>query len=96
MWAGLGYYRRARYLLEGAKYIMDELDGVFPDSSAELQKIPGCHCLAVLIVISSIPTAKFSSVLKNGLRMWSYFLECPLCKRYGILPGYYQMIRKAE
>ncbi|BDA41049.1 Adenine DNA glycosylase [Coccomyxa sp. Obi] len=41
MWAGLGYYRRARYLLEGAKYVMEHHDGVFPKTSKELQKIPG-------------------------------------------------------
>lgn len=34
MWAGLGYYRRARYLLEGAQYIMDKLDGTFPETAA--------------------------------------------------------------
>lgn len=41
MWAGLGYYRRARYLLEGAKYVMEHHDGAFPHTSKELQKIPG-------------------------------------------------------
>ena len=39
--AGLGYYRRARYLLEGAKYVMEQLGGQFPHTSKELQKIPG-------------------------------------------------------
>lgn len=41
MWAGLGYYRRARYLLEGAQYVMEHHDGIFPKTSKELQKIPG-------------------------------------------------------
>jgi adenine-specific DNA glycosylase len=40
-WAGLGYYRRARYLLEGARYIMEKLDGSFPTTAKELQSIPG-------------------------------------------------------
>ena len=40
-WAGLGYYRRARYLLEGAQFIMREHGGSFPCTSKELQKIPG-------------------------------------------------------
>lgn len=31
-WAGLGYYRRARYLLDGAKYIVDKCGGVFPST----------------------------------------------------------------
>jgi A/G-specific adenine glycosylase len=41
MWAGLGYYRRARFLLEGAKYITSELGGRFPRSVSELLKVPG-------------------------------------------------------
>ena len=44
VWAGLGYYRRARFLLEGAKYVMNELQGAFPRTSQELQKIPGRLC----------------------------------------------------
>ncbi|KAK9809860.1 hypothetical protein WJX72_000467 [[Myrmecia] bisecta] len=41
VWAGLGYYRRARFLLEGAQYIQRDLGGAFPTTSQELQKIPG-------------------------------------------------------
>ncbi len=41
MWAGLGYYRRARFLLEGAQYVMQHHGGSFPRTSKELQKIPG-------------------------------------------------------
>lgn len=39
--AGLGYYRRARYLLEGAKYIVGQCGGSFPTTAKELQGIPG-------------------------------------------------------
>lgn len=38
-WAGLGYYRRARHLHEGAKYIVAL--GTFPRSRDELRKVPG-------------------------------------------------------
>ena len=41
MWAGLGYYRRARFLLEGAQYVVQHHGGSFPKTSKELQKIPG-------------------------------------------------------
>jgi A/G-specific adenine glycosylase len=41
VWAGLGYYRRARFLLEGAKYIAGEQGGAFPTTAKELQAIPG-------------------------------------------------------
>ncbi|KAJ4847446.1 hypothetical protein Tsubulata_043386 [Turnera subulata] len=40
MWAGLGYYRRARFLLEGAKKIIAEGEG-FPNTVSSLRKVPG-------------------------------------------------------
>ncbi|KAK9281339.1 hypothetical protein L1049_004239 [Liquidambar formosana] len=40
MWAGLGYYRRARFLLEGAKMIV-EGGGGFPRTVSALRKVPG-------------------------------------------------------
>lgn len=41
VWAGLGYYRRARFLLEGAKYITSTLGGRFPSTVPDLLKVPG-------------------------------------------------------
>ncbi|KAH7447925.1 hypothetical protein KP509_01G127600 [Ceratopteris richardii] len=41
VWAGLGYYRRARFLLEGAKQIVEVHEGLLPSSSKQLQKIRG-------------------------------------------------------
>ena len=49
VWAGLGYYRRARFLLEGAKYIMADRDGLFSTTSSELITIPGPNCLFQLL-----------------------------------------------
>lgn len=40
-WAGLGYYARARNLHKCAKYVTEELDGVFPDNQDDLKKLPG-------------------------------------------------------
>ena len=40
-WAGLGYYRRAKFLLDGARYVRDELKGVYPRTVDGLLKIPG-------------------------------------------------------
>ncbi|KAK4492147.1 hypothetical protein RD792_002944 [Penstemon davidsonii] len=39
-WAGLGYYRRARYLLEGAKMIVDG-GGEFPKTASSIQTVNG-------------------------------------------------------
>lgn len=41
VWAGLGYYRRARMLHSGAKYVIENYDGALPSDKAELLKIPG-------------------------------------------------------
>eukprot|EP00850_Spirogloea_muscicola_P020836 SM000228S07376 [mRNA] locus=s228:131052:133730:+ [translate_table: standard] len=40
-WAGLGYYRRARFLREGAVYIVEKLGGSFPREPEGLLQIPG-------------------------------------------------------
>ncbi|MEO0730687.1 MAG: A/G-specific adenine glycosylase [Pseudomonadota bacterium] len=40
-WAGLGYYSRARNLHACAKHITVHNGGVFPDTEAELLKLPG-------------------------------------------------------
>ena len=41
LWSGLGYYRRARFLHEGAQMIMDEMEGQFPSHFDMMLKIPG-------------------------------------------------------
>lgn len=40
-WQGLGYNRRAKYLLQIAQEIMNRWDGVVPDDPAVLQTLPG-------------------------------------------------------
>lgn len=40
-WEGLGYYSRARNLHAAAKYISNELNGVFPNQYSELIKLKG-------------------------------------------------------
>lgn len=41
MWAGLGYYARARNLHKCAQVIRDDFDGKFPQTEAELLRLPG-------------------------------------------------------
>ena len=40
-WAGLGYYSRARNLIECARIIADDHEGHFPSEVTELRKLPG-------------------------------------------------------
>ena len=41
LWQGLGYYSRARNLHASAKYVVDELKGVFPNSYKNLLNLKG-------------------------------------------------------
>lgn len=42
LWAGLGYYSRAKRLWEGAQKVVNELDGLLPNNAKDLEKeIPG-------------------------------------------------------
>lgn len=40
-WNGLGYNRRAKYLHDAAKMIMQDFAGKFPETQDELQRLPG-------------------------------------------------------
>jgi A/G-specific adenine glycosylase len=40
-WQGLGYYARARNLHRAAKMVADDRGGRFPDTEAELRRLPG-------------------------------------------------------
>ena len=41
LWEGLGYYSRAQNLHRAAQIVAGELGGRFPETAAELQKLPG-------------------------------------------------------
>jgi A/G-specific adenine glycosylase len=42
LWAGLGYYRRARALHEAARIVVRDHHGLFPDTEEKLSTLPGC------------------------------------------------------
>lgn len=41
LWQGLGYYSRARNLHKAAKYVADELEGIFPTNYKDLLQLKG-------------------------------------------------------
>ncbi|MFI1772912.1 A/G-specific adenine glycosylase [Thalassobellus citreus] len=41
LWQGLGYYSRARNLHASAKYVANDLNGIFPDNYKDLLKLKG-------------------------------------------------------
>lgn len=71
MWAGLGYYRRARYLLEGAKYVMSDLNGKFPRNAKDLQKIPGIGAYTSCAIASTACGEEVAVVDGNVVRVLS-------------------------
>ncbi|KAL4419664.1 hypothetical protein ABPG77_000561 [Micractinium sp. CCAP 211/92] len=66
LWAGLGYYRRARYLLDGAKYIVGQCGGRFPTTAKELQSIPGVGAYTSA-AIASIACGERSAVVDGNV-----------------------------
>lgn len=71
LWAGLGYYRRARFLLNGAKYIVNDLDGHFPQTAQELMKIPGVGAYTSNAIASIACGEKVAVVDGNVIRVMS-------------------------
>lgn len=41
LWQGLGYYSRGRNLLKAAQMVMEEFEGVFPATHADILRLPG-------------------------------------------------------
>lgn len=41
VWNGLGYNRRAKYLLEAARQIVNRYNGLLPDDPEQLEQLPG-------------------------------------------------------
>jgi A/G-specific adenine glycosylase len=41
MWSGLGYNRRAKFLWQAAAIVVNDFNGQFPGTSAELVRLPG-------------------------------------------------------
>ena len=83
VWAGLGYYRRARFLLEGAKYVVNgggneegnegEKKKMFPSTVKALSNVPGVGpytAAAVASIAFNEPVAAVDgNVIRVGTRL---------------------------
>ncbi|PPS43566.1 A/G-specific adenine glycosylase [Chroococcidiopsis sp. TS-821] len=74
LWSGLGYYARARNLQKGAKMIIEQLDGCFPQSYDEWLKIPGCGAYTAAAIASICYQEKVACVDGNVIRVVSRLL----------------------
>eukprot|EP00798_Chlamydomonas_sp_ICE-L_P005522 gene5522-4155_t len=77
MWAGLGYYRRARYLLDGAKFVMEKLGGLFPPTASELLQVPGVGPYTAAAVSSISFNHAAAAVDGNVIRVVSRLRALP-------------------
>ena len=69
LWEGLGYYSRARNLKKAAIVIMDEYSGTFPQTYAELVKLPGIGEYTAGAIASICFDEKVPAVDGNVLRV---------------------------
>ena len=74
VWAGLGYYRRARNLHEGAKIIVNERGKIFPKNAADWRTIPGIGMSTSAAISSFVNGEKVALLDANVCRV--------LCRRY--------------
>jgi len=79
LWQGLGYYSRARNLHFTAKYIAENLNGVFPDNFQSLQQLKGVGAYTAAAIASFAYDEQVAVVDGNVIRILSrYFgIETP-------------------
>jgi A/G-specific adenine glycosylase len=71
LWAGLGYYRRARHLHQAAKRLVAEHGGHLPDDPAAWAALPGVGRYVLGAVLSQAFDRKLPIVEANSLRVLS-------------------------
>jgi len=88
LWQGLGYYSRARNLHFTAKYIVNELNGKFPDHFKDLLKLKGVGEYTAAAIASMAFGEAVPAIDGNVFRVFSrYFnihqdISLPATKKY--------------
>ncbi|WP_298365444.1 A/G-specific adenine glycosylase [uncultured Lutibacter sp.] len=86
LWQGLGYYSRARNLHFSAKYIVNDLNGVFPSTYNELLKLKGVGdytASAVASICFNEPTAVVDGNVYRVLARY-FGIETPINSTKGV------------
>ena len=86
LWQGLGYYSRARNLYFTARYIVNDLGGIFPDTYDELIKLKGVGDYTASAIASICFNESTAVVDGNVYRVLSryYGIETPINSTIGI------------
>ncbi|MBN8554011.1 MAG: A/G-specific adenine glycosylase [Deltaproteobacteria bacterium] len=73
LWQGLGYYRRAKNLREGAKLIVEKFAGKFPDTKEDLLEVPGIGPYSAGAILSIAFRKQAPALDGNLIRVYSRF-----------------------
>ncbi len=87
LWEGLGYYNRCRNLLFTAKYIVNELDGVFPKTYEGLIALKGVGPYTASAIASFAYNLPHAVVDGNVYRVFSryYGIHTPIDTKEGLI-----------
>lgn len=75
MWEGLGYYSRARYLHQGAQYVLAHFNGKLPKQEEELKEIKGLGPYTIGAILSFAFHQKKAAVDGNVIRVLTRYFE---------------------
>jgi len=75
LWKGLGYYARARNLQKGARYILNNLNGKFPQTQKQWQLVNGCGPYTSSVIASICYNEPIIAVDGNVIRVGSRLLN---------------------
>ncbi|GJP47028.1 hypothetical protein CLOM_g6260 [Closterium sp. NIES-68] len=78
VWAGLGYYRRAKYLLQGAQHIQQRHGGRMPRTAEELLGVPGIGPYTAAAIASIAFNQAAAAVDGNVMRILARLRALPL------------------
>lgn len=73
LWEGLGYYSRARNLHHTSRYIVENFDGVFPDTFLELQKLKGIGKYTAAAIASICFNEAVPAIDGNAYRVYARY-----------------------
>ncbi len=77
LWQGLGYYRRARYILQTARLLCKEHDGRLPAKRGALLALPGIGPYTAHAILSIAYNLPYCVIDGNVLRVWARLLDIP-------------------
>lgn len=75
LWQGLGYYSRARNMHKTARYVFEELGGVFPNKFDKLLELPGVGRYTASAIASFAYDLPYAVVDGNVYRVLSRYLN---------------------